>query len=194
REVCGRTTRATGASFAYRRDTPKITYLVLAVGQLTKRSWNDPGRLLGVRMGSRVFDDGCWMTERTLVTIGDDCTLNAGSTIQGHSLEDGTFKSDHITIGAGCTIGINAFVHYGVLMGHGAVLDADSFLMKGEEVAPQARWRGNPARDASAVVTHRPRERDHWDWERDHGTDPGHSGGTSATGDPRREDHLGACS
>ncbi len=35
-------------------------------------------RLLGVRLGRRVFDDGCGMPEKTLVTIGDDCTLNAG--------------------------------------------------------------------------------------------------------------------
>jgi non-ribosomal peptide synthetase-like protein len=113
-------------------------------------------RMLGVRIGSRVFDDGCWMTERTLVTIGNDCTLNAGSTIQGHSLEDGTFKSDHITIGTGCTIGINAFVHYGVTMGDGAVLDADSFLMKGEEIPPHAQWRGNPAQGDSPIqqITH----------------------------------------
>ncbi|MGQ0776771.1 MAG: Pls/PosA family non-ribosomal peptide synthetase [Pseudonocardiales bacterium] len=105
-------------------------------------------RLLGVRIGHRVFDDGCWLTERSLVTIGDDCTLNAGSTIQSHSLEDGTFKSDHITIGADCTVGINAFIHYGVTMGGDAVLDADAFLMKGEQLAPYARWHGNPARQA----------------------------------------------
>ena len=30
-------------------------------------------RLLGVRLGRRVFDDGAAMTERTLVAIGDDC-------------------------------------------------------------------------------------------------------------------------
>jgi non-ribosomal peptide synthetase-like protein len=104
-------------------------------------------RLLGVRLGRRCFDDGAWLTERTLVSIGDDCTLNAGSIIQGHSLEDGTFKSDHIVIGARCTLGTNAFVHYGVAMGEGAVLEADSFLMKGEEVSPGAKWRGNPARE-----------------------------------------------
>ncbi|MGH3882341.1 MAG: Pls/PosA family non-ribosomal peptide synthetase [Pseudonocardiaceae bacterium] len=102
-------------------------------------------RLLGVRIGHRVFDDGCWLTERSLVSIGDDCTLNAGSTIQSHSLEDGTFKSDYITIGAGCTVGINAFIHYGVTMGDSAALDADAFLMKGEEIAPQTWWGGNPA-------------------------------------------------
>ncbi|MFE3653016.1 Pls/PosA family non-ribosomal peptide synthetase [Streptomyces sp. NPDC059152] len=102
-------------------------------------------RLLGVRLGRRVFDDGCHPSERTLTAIGDDCTLNAGSRIQCHSQEDGTFKSDRSTLGAGCTLGVGALVHYGVTMGDGAVLAADSFLMKGEEVPPHARWAGNPA-------------------------------------------------
>jgi len=102
-------------------------------------------RLLGVRIGSRVFDDGCDIPERTLLTIGNDCTLNAGSWFQGHSQEDGTFKSDHITIGSGCTLGVGAWVHYGVTMGDGAVLATDSFLMKGEEIPQHARWGGNPA-------------------------------------------------
>ncbi|WP_248961966.1 Pls/PosA family non-ribosomal peptide synthetase [Sphaerisporangium perillae] len=106
---------------------------------------NAAWRLAGVRLGRRVFDDGCHIPERTLVTIGDDCTLAQKSLIQAHSLEDGTFKSDHITIGSGCTVGTNALVHYGVRMGDGALLDPDSFLMKGEEVAPHAHWRGNPA-------------------------------------------------
>ncbi|GAB2764728.1 Pls/PosA family non-ribosomal peptide synthetase [Streptomyces bullii] len=102
-------------------------------------------RLMGVRIGRRVFDDGCYITERTLTAIADDATLNAGSKIQCHSQEDGTFKSDHVTIGAGCTLGVGAFVHYGVTLGEGADLAADSFLMKGEEVPPGARWAGNPA-------------------------------------------------
>ncbi|MFG2223717.1 Pls/PosA family non-ribosomal peptide synthetase [Streptomyces sp. NPDC048644] len=106
-------------------------------------------RLLGVRLGRRVFDDGCNFTERTLTTVGDDCTLNAGSKIQCHSQEDGTFKSDHSTLGTGCTLGVGALVHYGVTMGEGAVLDADSFLMKGEDVPRHARWAGNPAAETN---------------------------------------------
>jgi non-ribosomal peptide synthetase-like protein len=102
-------------------------------------------RMLGVRIGSRVFDDGCHLTERMLTTIGSDCTLNAGSKIQCHSQEDGTFKSDRSTIGAGSTLGVGAHVHYGVTMGDGAELASDSFLMKGEEVPERARWGGNPA-------------------------------------------------
>ncbi|MGH3900158.1 MAG: hypothetical protein ACRDTA_18340 [Pseudonocardiaceae bacterium] len=109
-------------------------------------------RLLGVRIGHRVFDDGCYIPEKTLVTIGDDTTLNASSVIQCHSQEEGIFKSDHTTIGAGATIGINAFIHYGVTMGHGAILDADAFLMKGEQIAPHAQWRGNPAHEIRSLA------------------------------------------
>ncbi|MFE9310219.1 Pls/PosA family non-ribosomal peptide synthetase [Streptomyces sp. NPDC006706] len=102
-------------------------------------------RLMGVRIGRRVFDDGCYITERTLTVIGDDCTLNVGSKIQCHSQEDGTFKSDHTRLGPDCTLGVGAHVHYGVTVGDGAVLAPDSFLMKGEEVPAKAEWGGNPA-------------------------------------------------
>ncbi|MGN9820324.1 Pls/PosA family non-ribosomal peptide synthetase [Streptomyces sp. SD11] len=102
-------------------------------------------RLLGVRIGRRVFDDGAYITERTLTAIGDNCTLGAHSKIQSHSQEDGTFKSDHIEIGSGVTLGVGALVHYGASVGDAAVIAADSFLMKGEEVPPGAQWGGNPA-------------------------------------------------
>ncbi|MFF7203205.1 Pls/PosA family non-ribosomal peptide synthetase [Streptomyces sp. NPDC008141] len=109
-------------------------------------------RLLGVRIGRQVFDDGCSLIERALVTIGDRCTLNAGTVIQCHSQEDGAFKSDHATLGAGVTLGVGAFVHYGTTVGDRAFLAADSFLMKGEEVPPDERWGGNPAREGVAVM------------------------------------------
>ena len=80
-----------------------------------------------------------------MVTIGDDCTLNEVSGIQCHSQEDGTFKSDYSVLGSNFTLGTAAHVHYGVTIGDGAELAPDSFLMKGEEVPPDARWGGNPA-------------------------------------------------
>ncbi|MFF7187949.1 hypothetical protein ACFZAR_22475 [Streptomyces sp. NPDC008222] len=43
------------------------------------------------------------LIERTMAVIGDACTLNSGSVIQCHAQEDGAFKSDHTTLGSGCT-------------------------------------------------------------------------------------------
>jgi len=108
-------------------------------------------RLLGVRVGRRLFDDGAGMSEKNIVTIGDDVTLNAGAYIQCHSQEDYAFKSDATVIGSRCTVGVAAMVHYGVTMGDDAVLAPDSFLMKGEEVPPHQWWGGNPAREMPAA-------------------------------------------
>ena len=104
-------------------------------------------RLIGVRIGRRMFDDGVYISEPTLTAVGNECVFNHASMIQCDSQEDGTYKSGRTTLGAGCTIGVGAFVHYGVTMGDGSVLAADSFLMKGEEVPARARWGGNPARE-----------------------------------------------
>ncbi|WP_435228388.1 Pls/PosA family non-ribosomal peptide synthetase [Streptomyces sp. Tue6028] len=156
----------------FRRLTPQLCSIYDPVFWWHERIWKVPDqhlnifngtpfknviwRLMGVRIGKRVFDDGCYLTERTLATIGDECTLNFGSKIQCHSQEDGTFKSDVSTLGAGCTLGVGAHVHYGVTMGDGAVLAADSFLMKGEEVPARARWGGNPAADMPDLFEQQP--------------------------------------
>ncbi|MGW7534367.1 Pls/PosA family non-ribosomal peptide synthetase [Amycolatopsis sp. NPDC054798] len=107
-------------------------------------------RLLGIRVGKRLFDDGAGIIEKTLVRLGDDVTLNAGSVVQCHSQEDGGFKMDRISIGSGCTVGVGALVHYGVTMGEGSTLAPDSFLMKGTEVPDHAHWGGNPAHEIRA--------------------------------------------
>jgi len=102
--------------------------------------------MAGVKIGRKVYDAGCSLTERSLTEIGDYCNLNEGSVLQAHSLEEGVFKSDHIRLGKGCTLGPAAFVHYGVVMGDHVVLDADSFLMKGEVLDAHTGWCGNPAK------------------------------------------------
>jgi acetyltransferase-like isoleucine patch superfamily enzyme len=103
-------------------------------------------RLLGVKIGRRVFDDGAFLPERSFATIGDHVTLNAGCVIQCHSQEDGAFKSDRTIIGAHSTLGVGSFVHYGVVLAENVTLDADAFLMKGEQLDAGTQWTGNPAR------------------------------------------------
>ncbi|MDH4392693.1 MAG: DapH/DapD/GlmU-related protein, partial [Aquabacterium sp.] len=103
-------------------------------------------RLMGMRVGRQLFDDGCAAPEKSLVALGDHCTLGAMATLQSHSLEDGVFKSDHVTLGDGCTVGANSYVHYGTVLGQGCQVLADAFVMKGEHLAAGAVWAGNPAR------------------------------------------------
>jgi len=105
-------------------------------------------RLCGVRCGTGLLDLGALATERSLTSLGDNVTLNEMSLLQGHSLEEGVFKSDRIVIGANATVGVKAYVHYGVTAGDGVVVEADSFLMKGEAPSAGEIWAGNPARRA----------------------------------------------
>jgi non-ribosomal peptide synthetase-like protein len=113
-------------------------------------------RLMGVKVGKRLYDAGVSIPEKTLVAIGDDCAFNEGTVLQCHSLEDGTFKSDHIVLGNRCSLGVEAFVHYGVAMHDGSALEADSLLMKGEDVPEGTVFAGNPARPASYPKTRNP--------------------------------------
>ena len=93
-----------------------------------------------------MFDDGCLLIDKTMLEVGDYVTLNEASTLKAHSLEEGVFKSDHVRVGSGCTVGCQALVHYGVKVGDNVVIDPDSFVMKGESPEADTTWRGNPAR------------------------------------------------
>jgi non-ribosomal peptide synthetase-like protein len=151
------------ATLGFKRLTPKIITIYDRYFWSHERHWklsdspitglfagtpfkNVVSRLIGVKIGRKVYDGGCDITDRTLTQVGDYANLNEGSVLQAHSLEEGVFKSDTIQMGAGCTLGAGAFVHYGVTMGDHVVLDADSFLMKGEVLDAGSVWRGNPAK------------------------------------------------
>jgi non-ribosomal peptide synthetase-like protein len=151
------------ASLAFRRLEPKIVTIYDPYYWSHERHWklsdspvvklfagtpfrNLILRLTGVKIGRKVYDGGSITTDRTLVEIGDCANLNEVCVLQAHSLEEGVFKSDYVRIGNACTLGPAAFAHYGVTMGDHSVLNADSFLMKGEVVDPHTVWCGNPAK------------------------------------------------
>jgi non-ribosomal peptide synthetase-like protein len=151
------------ASLGFRRLEPKIATIYEPYFWFHERHWKlsdspivrlFPGtpfknlisRLVGVRIGRKVYDAGCIVTDRTLVEIGDYANLNEASVLQAHSLEEGVFKSDQVRIDKACTLGPAAFAHYGITMGDHSVLNADSFLMKGEVLDPYTIWCGNPAK------------------------------------------------
>jgi carbonic anhydrase/acetyltransferase-like protein (isoleucine patch superfamily) len=103
-------------------------------------------RALGMKVGAKLFDCSGSITENTLTEVGDYANLNEGCGLQAHSLEEGVFKSDHILLGNGCSVGPGALVHYGVSTGDHVVIDAGSFLMKGETLDSHTGWCGNPVK------------------------------------------------
>lgn len=108
-------------------------------------------RLRGMAVGRMFFDDGASFPEVELVSVGDHCCFNYGSVVQCHSLEDGSFKSDHVSIGSNCNFGVGSFIHYGTHIDSGSTILADSFVMKGSVIAQGSIWSGNPSREEIAA-------------------------------------------
>lgn len=105
-------------------------------------------RLLGARIGRRVWLDTTYLTEFDLVHVGDDAAVGTLASLQTHLFEDRVMKMSTVRVGRGGSVGSRAVVLYDSELGDGVCLDALSLVMKGETLPRGGRWRGIPARTA----------------------------------------------
>ena len=103
-------------------------------------------RLLGAKIGRRVYMETTDLTEFDLVRIGDQAALNADCTIQTHLFEDRVMKMSTIDVAPRCKVGAGSLVLYDTRLEEGAALGDLSLLMKGETLPAWTRWEGIPAR------------------------------------------------
>lgn len=104
-------------------------------------------RIEGLRCGRNLFDDGAIIAEPTLVSIGDNTTLNQNAVIQCHSLEEGGIKCDRVKIGDRFVAEPMAFIHYGVCIANDCRVGANALMMKGSVATQGSTWNGNPANE-----------------------------------------------
>jgi non-ribosomal peptide synthetase-like protein len=102
-------------------------------------------RLLGAKVGRRVYMDTAEMTEFDLIEIGDDTALNETCTIQTHLFEDRVMKMSYVRIGKRCSVGAGSTVLYDTYLADGSSLEDLSLLMKGEVLPAKTAWTGIPA-------------------------------------------------
>ena len=110
-------------------------------------------RLLGARIGRRVYVHSTGFLEFDLVEIGDRAVLNNGCILQTHLFEDRILKASKLRIGANCEIGAHSIVLYGAEMNDGSRLGALSLLMKGESLPAGTEWVGSPLTAPLACAT-----------------------------------------
>lgn len=103
-------------------------------------------RLLGAKIGKRVFMDTTDMTEYDLVHIGNDAALNEQCGLQTHLFEDRIMKVSTVTIGERATIGSISIVLYDAVIEADATLGDLSVAMKGENLPAGTTWEGSPAK------------------------------------------------
>lgn len=105
-------------------------------------------RLLGVKIGKRVFMNTTDITEFDMVTICDDAALNADCGPQTHLFEDRVMKVGAVKIGARSSIGAGTIILYDSELGDDTNIEALSLVMKGERLAPGSDWTGSPVKPA----------------------------------------------
>jgi non-ribosomal peptide synthetase-like protein len=103
-------------------------------------------RLLGARIGGRVYMETTDFSEFDLAEIGDEAALNADCTIQTHLFEDRVMKMSTVQVGPRCRVGTGSLVLYDTRMEEGAALGDLSLLMKGEVLPAGTKWEGIPGR------------------------------------------------
>ena len=103
-------------------------------------------RLLGAKIGKRVYLDTTELTEFDLVHIGDDASINHDCTLQTHLFEDRVMKMSTVEVGAGCHLGSMSLVLYDTKLEPGSSVDDLSLVMKGETLPADTHWTGIPGR------------------------------------------------
>jgi len=105
-------------------------------------------RVLGVKVGKRVFMNTTDITEFDMVTICDDAALNADCGPQTHLFEDRVMKVGAVKIGARSSVGSGTIILYDSELGDDTHIEALSLVMKGERLSPGTDWVGSPVRPA----------------------------------------------
>jgi non-ribosomal peptide synthetase-like protein len=139
------------SSFVWRTELVTSTYENLMVPLLLQPIRGTPYvnmflRLLGCRIGRRVFTDTTDITEFDLVSIDDDAALNESAGLQTHLFEDRVMKVSRIFIGKRAVVGSQSIVLYDSVMEDDTHLGDLSVLMKGEVLPAGTAWEGSPAR------------------------------------------------
>ena len=105
-------------------------------------------RLLGAKIGRRVYLDTTELTEFDLVELGDDVAVNHDCTLQTHLFEDRVMKMSTVRVGPGCHLGSMSLVLYDTILEPGSSVDDLSLVMKGETLPANTHWSGIPGRRA----------------------------------------------
>lgn len=148
------TTKPLWSLFVWRTELVTSTYENLAVPLLLSTLRGTPWlnvylRLMGCKIGKRVFTDTTDITEHDLVSIGDDAALNEDCGLQTHLFEDRVMKVSGLHVGPRATVGSLAIVLYDSVIEDDAQLGDLSVLMKGETLPTGTSWEGSPAKPAA---------------------------------------------
>lgn len=102
-------------------------------------------RLLGTRVGRRVYLDTTDVTEFDCVSLGDEAELNVNCGPQTHLFEDRVMKIGAVEVGPRVSVGPASTILYDTKVGADVRLGPLTLVAKGEQLPAGTGWTGSPA-------------------------------------------------
>ncbi|KAK9765645.1 hypothetical protein K7432_005843 [Basidiobolus ranarum] len=106
-------------------------------------------RLLGSKIGKRVWMDTWQISEADLIDIEDDVSIGTGVILQTHLFEDRIMKLDKLKIGNRCNVQSASVILYGANLEDSVSIGRLSLVMKGESLPSNSSWAGIPLKSYS---------------------------------------------
>ncbi len=102
-------------------------------------------RLLGAKIGSGVYLGSTNLAAFDLTTIGDETSIEEGTSLFGYTVENGELLIGPIRIGSHCFVGERSILNAGTSMEDFSRLEELSYLTGGEIISSWETWKGSPA-------------------------------------------------
>ena len=102
-------------------------------------------QMMGMKIGKGVVINTTWISDPSMIELGNKVTLGGSVTIVAHYGQGGILILAPVKIGDNCTIGLKSSIMGGVKIGDGAKLLPHSVVMPKTEIPPGETWGGVPA-------------------------------------------------
>ncbi len=104
-------------------------------------------RLMGMKIGKKVYLGSDRVRIFDLVSIGDNSSISKEAYLMGYTVEDGMLKLGRISIGNNCFVGARSLLHQNSLMEDDSSL-LELSMLPGNVTIPAGKvWRGSPAKE-----------------------------------------------
>lgn len=102
-------------------------------------------KMMGMKIGHGVMINSTWISDPSLIEIGDKTTIGGSVTIVAHYGQGGLLVISPVKIGSKCTIGLKASIMGGVEIGDGAKVLPSSVVLPKTKIPAGETWGGVPA-------------------------------------------------
>ena len=109
-------------------------------------------KMMGMKIGRGVMINTTFISDPSLVELGDKVTLGGSVTIVAHYGQGGLLIIAPVKIGHGCTIGLKATIMGGTEIGDGAKVMPHSVVLPKTIIPAGETWGGVPAQKIESVT------------------------------------------